>query len=82
MFFCFLDFLISCIIGLIFGFRFVFVETAAPYQVEVVALSEKQMEYGQRKFEEAFDKWVEYKKTGKTTGVRAKGFAPDGAKIL
>ena len=47
-----------------------------------MALSEKQMEYGQRKFEEAFDKWVEYKKTGKTTGVRAKGFAPDGAKLL
>ena len=64
------------------NFRFIFVETAAPYQVEVIALSEKQMEYGQRKFEEAFDKWSEYKKTGKTTGVRAKGFAPDGAKIL
>lgn len=64
------------------SFRFIFVETAAPYGVEVVALNEQEMMRGKYRFEKALEDWAFYKETGIVQSVKALERAKDGAKIF
>lgn len=64
------------------NFRFIFAETSSPYAIEVVALSEQEIQRGKYRFEKAFQSWKNYRETGLIEGVSATEFAPDGAKIF
>lgn len=46
------------------NFRFIAVENKHPYSTEVYALSEKSIENGKKKFEQALSQWKYYKITG------------------
>lgn len=64
------------------NFTFIFVETAPPYSVEVVALSEQEIKRGEYRFKKAFEDWKFYKETGIVEQIKATEYRSDGAKIL
>lgn len=64
------------------NFRFIFVETKRPYKVEVVALSDKQIERGEYYFHKALNDWEFYLETGIAKGVEPVEYKEDGAKVF
>lgn len=63
-------------------FRFIFCETNHPFKIEVVALSEEQIERGKKRFKNALKKWKFYNETGIIETIDANDYAEDGAKIF
>jgi len=64
------------------NFRFIFCETNHPFKVEVVALSNEQIERGTKRFKDALNKWKFYLETGIIETIPANDYAEDGAKIF
>jgi len=64
------------------NFRFIFVETKRPYKVEVVALSEKQIDRGEYYFKKSLNDWQFYLETGIAKGVEPIEYKEDGAKVF
>lgn len=64
------------------NFRFIAIENVYPYSVEVYALDEEEIVNGKKALEIAFDKWMDYKLTGKVTKYSTNKIAADGAYIL
>lgn len=64
------------------NFRFLAVESNAPYTVEVYALNDQQIADGEAAFRKAFDEWKYYYETGNVLKHTTAFQAEDGALIL
>ena len=64
------------------NFRFIAVETKAPYTVEVYALNDDQIEQGKAAYEKAFSEWKYFHNTGEILKHTTQYKSKDGALIL
>lgn len=63
-------------------FRFIALETKAPFSCQVYSLSDQTIERGKKRFEKALNDWKFYLMTGKATGYTSENVNEDGSIIL